>query len=1204
MTIDSPKLEDKTPTVEAPKAAEPKTAEPKATEAADSLAGASKSTQEANQWFEETDKFVRSVATNLRYGSWTMRFVTIGGAAIVGLNPVSAGKVAELFGVKELPKEYPTAFALGLAGLTVGAVGAAVVTLPKRRSMEPVAERQAIKGLRSFELKDAEIFKRLERQKDVQDCLAALEDKALRLGILTGESGAGKSSLLQAGVMPRLGDSGFEGVCVKLGDREPIGVIRRALKGTEGEEFVPMLTGAVERAGKPIVLILDQFEQFFVQFQEAERGAFVEALKAWYASEVSVKILIGIRGDLSDRLLEIQQALGYSLRPNQSVRLEKFSPEQATNVLDVIAQTEGLAFNRSFVLEVARDELAGKDGKVLPVDVQILAQMISRETEEGRRSFDKGAFLKLGGVEGLLGRSLTRSLAAMPIKAERDRILEVLLALTDLERNVRAGAFSVAGLRGMEGKVQGTPEEVGATVNWLVEARLITPVEGDDGPGNEQASEQVYELAHERLIPALRQVANRELTEANRANLLLDQRVNEWIGSGKNGRYLFGLGELRLLRRQRGFLAWGQRELQKRELVRRSWGRGRLNLGLLSTPVVVGVMFGVWSHMPPGQIQWARWQLMDVDRLINLDDIRYNEHHRNLFTALTLDAITAAKGTFPMAHYFGWEAPISFSMSMPLQETGKILGDLKDLTVAKQLLEQELVIVQANYDASTKSNGLATIADSYIKLKDNRKAATLLAQSVDVAKAIQDEESKVSALSSIAEVYIKLNDQPKAASILSRSIDVAKAMQNERSKVSALHSIAGAYIKLNDNKKVVSLLIHSINVAKAIHDAESRALAFRPFNTVYVQADNSPIFTSFLRLTEVYIKLNDQPKAFYFLTQSIDATKTIQTIGYKASIFRPITEASVKLNDKAKTASLLSQSLDIAKAIEYENDKVSVLGLIVEASIKVNDKKKAASLLSQSIDVAKTIQGEYYKVSALSSIAEASIKINGKKKAASLFSLPIDIAKAIQIDSDKVLAFGAIAEAYIKLNDKAKAAAILDQSIDVAKAIQGEDGKVSALSSIAEAYIKLNDKAKAAALLAQSIDVAKAIQNEDSRVSALRSIAEAYIKLNDKAKAAALLAQSIDVAKTIQSEYSKASALRSIAEAYIKLNTPEKARALLKETDKSCQFGEVYAGLGDWGNALNAAQLCDADRKVSVLARILRVHAEQQHPEFKALREE
>ena len=105
----------------------PETAVEKPEEAAVKL-----SPDEAQAWLEKSEKFVKLVAENLRYGNWTKRFVTIGGVAFLAFNPMSAGKVAEVFGVRELPKWYLTAFWGGMGGLAIGAVGAAVVTLPKR----------------------------------------------------------------------------------------------------------------------------------------------------------------------------------------------------------------------------------------------------------------------------------------------------------------------------------------------------------------------------------------------------------------------------------------------------------------------------------------------------------------------------------------------------------------------------------------------------------------------------------------------------------------------------------------------------------------------------------------------------------------------------------------------------------------------------------------------------------------------------------------------------------------------------------------------------------------------------------------------------------------------------------------------------------------------------------------------------------------
>ncbi len=140
------------------------------------------SPENAQAWLEKSERFVKLVAENLRYGSWTKRFVTIGGVAFVAFNPMSAGKAAEFFGVRELPKEYTSAFWLGMGAIGVGAVGTAIVTLPKR-TLVAMPDRQAIKGLRSFELKDAEIFKRLERGRDLQEVLDAVDTADLKVAV-------------------------------------------------------------------------------------------------------------------------------------------------------------------------------------------------------------------------------------------------------------------------------------------------------------------------------------------------------------------------------------------------------------------------------------------------------------------------------------------------------------------------------------------------------------------------------------------------------------------------------------------------------------------------------------------------------------------------------------------------------------------------------------------------------------------------------------------------------------------------------------------------------------------------------------------------------------------------------------------------------------------------------------------------------------
>ena len=954
------------------------------------------SPENAQAWLEKSERFVKLVAENLRYGSWTKRFVTVGGVAFLAFNPMTVGKAAEFVGVRELPKEYTSAFWLGMGAIGVSAVGAAIVTLPKR-TLEAMPDRQAIKGLRSFELKDAEIFKRLERGRDVQEVLDAVDTADLRLFVLMGESGVGKSSLLQAGLLPNLGAMGFVGVYVKLSNREPLDSIGRALGFAGSGSLVEMLRSAVAKVGKPIVLILDQFEQFFVQFQEEKRAEFIGELKAWYESDVTVKILIGIRGDLSDRLVDIQKELGYSLRPSQSYRLERFSPTQATEVLRVIAETEKWSFNQAFVEEMTRDELAGLDGKVSPVEVQVLSQMVSRESDEERQRFDRTAFQKLGGVDGLLGRSLQRSLDTIVIKSERERTLEVLLALTDLERNVRSGAFSIGQLQGMREKVHGSPSEVEAAVLWLLEARLISPGDSEGAV--------VYELAHERLVPALRQVANQELTAAKRANLLLDRRVNEWLGSGKGQRYLFSVKELWLLRQQRGFLEWGVQRSQKQALLQKSWNNANRTLGTLGTPLALGLAFGVWSHTPPGHIQWARWDLMSLANVGALSG--YNKNERTYSTSdnfdSTLDLVSGVDGhLFPQL----WIRGFAFD-GYSGDEASKIvsrISESQDKEASRKRLNQLLIVAEHFKDPL----GLSAVAIMYEKLGDAEKGKQILEKAVEFTKSIKAESEQVSALNSTAVAYGKLGDAEKGKQILEKSIERTKSIKNESKQVSAPISIAEAYGKLGDAEKGKQILEKSIGLTKSFDNEYQQHYAL----TLIVKAS---------------VSLGDAERGKQILEKAIELTKSFKAENYQSAVLISIAVAYGKLGNAEKGKQILEKAIELTKSTKNESEQFFVLFSIVEASIKLGNTEKGKQLLEKSIELIKSIKNENQQHYALTSIAEASGKLGDAEKGKQILEKAIEFSKSFKDEAAQSYALSSIAVAYLELGNRDRAKEILTE---------------------------------------------------------------------------------------------------------------------------------------------------------------------------------
>ena len=106
------------------------------------------------------------------------------------------------------------------------------------------------------------------------------------LTVVTGISGSGKTSLINAGVRPHLENMGYQTIYTRL-ETEPISSLCNAVARTleipcDGKiqslyEFLKTVTSRTE---KPLVIFLDQFEEFFTVFREQreKRKEFIDQL--------------------------------------------------------------------------------------------------------------------------------------------------------------------------------------------------------------------------------------------------------------------------------------------------------------------------------------------------------------------------------------------------------------------------------------------------------------------------------------------------------------------------------------------------------------------------------------------------------------------------------------------------------------------------------------------------------------------------------------------------------------------------------------------------------------------------------------------------------------------------------------------------------------------------------------------------------------
>ncbi|MCI0693810.1 hypothetical protein L0337_17610 [candidate division KSB1 bacterium] len=546
------------------------------------------------------------------------------------------------------------------------------------------------------------------------------------------------------------------------------------------------------------------------------------------------KILFSLRSDFYYRMDELQKTMGYSLGPQDTFELQKFTPSQATAIFQVIAEVADLNFDRSFVEEMTKQELAQRDdGLISPVDIQILAWVIHGQKTEAKGGFNKTAFQKMGGIEGLLENFLARALVAMTPETRRQAALKVLLALIDLENNVRAGVLSLMQIRE---KLAGTValEEMSESVAWLAQSnlRLITPAQRNGQVG--------YELAHERLIPAVRRMAGQVFSQADQANQLLERRVNEWLGNERASRYLLDWRELQRIKKQKPYLVWGTRQSQKEELLKQSQHRLQRLAGLVIVPMILLFAFGAWWQSPWGQIYQVKMELISLSKTISDPDVlcevatAFAEVGDLEQARQSTDAITAGNDkTFVLIAVAGSAA-----------KRGEMDKAMEFLTHTHQNFK---VITDSNSNKATLHRAVAT---SERKLDETDKIIAFLEQACQIVETITDTSQKAFAISEIAVAVAKMGKSDKANELLKQACQIAEAITHDYSKVFALSAIATSAAQIDEKDQAIAFLGHACQIA----DSMNENFIIRPDNLATIRNDKTlayiAIYKSVVKIAE------------------------------------------------------------------------------------------------------------------------------------------------------------------------------------------------------------------------------------------------------------------------------------------------------------------------------------------------------------------
>ncbi|WP_433261263.1 hypothetical protein ACQPZF_26330 [Actinosynnema sp. CS-041913] len=396
---------------------------------------------------------------------------------------------------------------------------AAVLAVETRRSDEDPVQAPYV-GLAAFQADDAE---RYFGREDLVDRLVERLSRE-RFAAVVGISGAGKSSLLRAGLLPRLAADPHRSSLVFTPGAHPLeeiavqaarltgGALGAALRAEfaddpQGLHRAVRVGVAGRRAEAEVVLVVDQFEEVFTLCRdEAERVRFIDHLVAATRADTSrCRVVIGVRADFYGHCT--QYAALADVLENAQVTVGPMTMEELRRAITLPAAAAGCRLEAE-LLATLLAQAAGQ-AAVLPLLSHALL-----ETWRRRRgvALTLGGFLAAGGIEGSLAKTAEDVYASLG--AGRQALARMLfLRLTAFGEGTEDTKRRIG-----PGELDTDDPELVAVLEALTSARLIA--RGRDG----------IEIAHEALIrswPRLRDWLAED-RESLRAYRRLTEAVDAW----------------------------------------------------------------------------------------------------------------------------------------------------------------------------------------------------------------------------------------------------------------------------------------------------------------------------------------------------------------------------------------------------------------------------------------------------------------------------------------------------------------------------------------------------------------------------------------------------------------------------------------------------------------------------------------------------
>jgi formylglycine-generating enzyme required for sulfatase activity len=460
---------------------------------------------------------------------------------------------------KERLEIIPADAAQFLSVLSEAVAAAMPVEVVKEEIPRP---ERPYKFLDYFEARDVPIF----YGRELEAPALQRQIMAHKLTVLYGASGVGKTSLLQAGVIPRLHEDGYATFYVRSLEDPAQAIKAEALRLADltpcppphvgegpGEGLSTFLRRALPLETR-LVVFLDQFEEFFIRLGDGVRRAFIEELAACLEDDaLEMRAVLSLRDDYFRRLDEFDERWPKVF--DNRFRLRNLDEEKARLAIFLPAEQ----FNLSYEDELLRQLLADlESGGVEPAQLQIVCHKLYEDlvtSEQGsvdserQGIFTLAQYQRLGGTGAILAGYLDDVLEKLPEEEQElaQGILKSMVTGQETKAALSAREIAQDDIVRQLGLDEDTVGRILAELRDSRVVRKLTPAEGES-----------YELAHEVMVEKVWQWVTEEEARFKYARDMLRQDLNNYRNLG----LLMPLDRLEIVNLYREEMSLGREELE------------------------------------------------------------------------------------------------------------------------------------------------------------------------------------------------------------------------------------------------------------------------------------------------------------------------------------------------------------------------------------------------------------------------------------------------------------------------------------------------------------------------------------------------------------------------------------------------------------------------------------------------------------------